>query len=218
VAGLNERRKQLNKEEQNKNKNMKKTTIITMVAAGLALSAVTSQAQLDLDVDGSATFSVSGSTTSFTLNNNLSSSLDPADTSVTGAFSGLGFSFLNTGSSASITGSETMTLSSGGSVSGLLTFANITEVGNDQDGVDIVAVVNYTGLTGSSTDAFLKELLADKAGSFDLTVSTPNNGNGLSQLSGPLAYAGTITPVPEASTVIAGALMLLPLGIGAIRA
>jgi hypothetical protein len=197
---------------------MKKLTIFAIVAAGLALSAPTSQAQVDLDVIGDVTFSVSSSTTSFVLDNDLSSFLDPSDTSITGTFSSSLLSFNNTASSASISGSETMTLSSGGSVSGTLTFANITVVGNDSDGIDIEAVVNYTGIMGSSTDAFLNQLSADKAGSFDLTLSTPSNGNALDDLSGVYSYAGTITPVPEPSYVMFGALMLLPVGIGAIRA
>ena len=50
------------------------------------------------------------------------------------------------------------------------------------------------------------------------------NNNGMYKGGGDIShfdiYGGTATatPVPEASTVVAGALMLLPLGVGAIRA
>lgn len=79
----------------------------------------------------------------------------------------------------------------------------------------------YEGQTGSDTVAFEDADLASGGTSEYLAVFTDINGyyDSYGQDQDDFSAAGCIlAPVPEANTVIAGALMLLPLGVGIVRA
>ncbi len=78
------------------------------------------------------------------------------------------------------------------------------------------ATINISDMTYSGLNSALLALLAGAGnGSMDLTFQfgTTESLDQLAALSSPLdagSYSGTLTPIPEAPTVIAGALLLLP--------
>jgi hypothetical protein len=91
-------------------------------------------------------------------------------------------------------------------------------------GVNAGLVVNVTGLSYAGVNANLLALLSGNGnGSMDLAF-TFNPAENLTQLTTgntafTTSYSGSIAvvPVPEASTVLAGALLLLPLGVSTLR-
>lgn len=90
-------------------------------------------------------------------------------------------------------------------------------------GVNAKATVNISNLLYNGANADLITLATAAAGNgsvnlsfqfapgMTLTALTTGNGPYLS------SYSGTLTPVPEPTTILAGALLLLPLGASTIR-
>lgn len=91
-------------------------------------------------------------------------------------------------------------------------------------GINAQAVVNLTGLTYGGNNADLRALVAGNSGSVDISFQF-NPAESLTQLStgsGPYltSYSGSLTgaSLPEPGTWLAGALPLLALAPGALRA
>jgi len=200
-------------------KNMKMKTLIAAAVAAVALAAATSQAQVMIQLGGgNIQFASSGNTFDF-----------PGTTGVTspGTDTGLTFTLGGTFTLGAPVGSNpyTSTVSGSGMISSadgfsgnyslvdLSTF-NFGATVNDQ------LAINVTGITYSGSNGDLKALAA--AG--DAVLILTFQGYTLPTLyntppTGDISYSGTLqSAVPEPSTVVAGALMLLPLGIGAVRA
>jgi len=196
-----------------------------MAAAGLTLSAATSQAQMvqnnDVNVTPSAIYSGSAGTVSFSQLANfntppqtgtiLSDVFNPGSglTDPTG-YTGITFAY-----QVSETGNDfvdTMSLGGFGSLSSVYVeyansgFSAPTTV-NFFNGILTIDFNPNAVLTGSKSDLIY---VFTTANSYNVNVATADDGVS--------ANTQDLAPVPEASTVMAGALMLLPLGIGAVRA
>jgi hypothetical protein len=107
-------------------------------------------------------------------------------------------------------------------LSGNVNWVQVYTVGST-GGFNAGATINLTGMTYSGSNTALDALLASAGdGSMNLTFQfgTTESLTQLSQLTGHLdsqSYSGTLAPVPEPTTVLAGALLLLPLGASAFR-
>jgi hypothetical protein len=222
---------------------MKQTLAIVGVAAGLAVSAATSQASLNFTGINDIQFNGSGS--SFQLNPIAGSITSPqfsfsgADAGLTGWVSGgpwaVNMASLYTASVGSITYQEA-SVAGGGQLSiydgsqtltGNLSWLEIHTSSRGQGGLTDSLSVNLTSLAYGGVNPDLLALVAGKNGNFDLTFqfsgTDPNlqdllNGTGTSTAS----YSGSISSstsaaVPEPSTVVAGAMLLLPLGVSVAR-
>jgi len=223
---------------------MKHQLTIAAIAAGVALSATSSQASLNFAGINNAQFNASGDT--FQLNPIAGSSLTPqfnftgADLGLTGWITGAPWSVNMAGLTSTTVGSITYQqapVSGGGqlnifdgvnTLTGNVSWNQIHLVSNGQGGISDSLSVNLTGIAYTGANADLLAL-----------ASQPNNGNlnltfqfsgtdptltGLFAGTGTqsVSYSGSIssaasTAVPEPSTVVAGALLLLPFGVSTLR-
>ncbi|HTR40308.1 MAG TPA: hypothetical protein VMH87_01660 [Pseudomonadales bacterium] len=202
---------------------MKKLTVMAAAGAALALTTVASQAQLQISSGTTALANISANV--LTLGNFGIT----GDSSLVGSFGGtfsinvpataLGGGFY----SSTINGTQTLRIDTGaGDPNGYLT-ALVTLISiNNSGGINTPNVqinlsnIQYTG----SGDADLAYLATSTLGYLELTTQVGYNAGTQQWTTAPggATYSGQLAPVPEANTVIAGALMLLPLGIGAVRA
>lgn len=226
------------------NENMKKQKLaIIAIAAGLAVSATTSQAALSLS------FSNQGLNTGIQFNGASSSfQLDPAPgslgapqfaiTSESGGVSSIGLvgwingspwtigSITTSGTvqSATVTGLGNLFINdgAGNNLTGNLTWMTMQ---TDQSAgfINSTLDLNITGLAYSGANADLLALANGGDGSLNLTFQF-NPGESLTQLTTGSAQVGSysgsiaaVSSVPEPSTVFAGALLLIPFGISAVR-
>jgi hypothetical protein len=217
-AGSKTKKKKKKKQEKQK-KNMKNyKTIIAAVALGLACSAVTSNAALvTLNPGGSALIG----DTSYTVGGTLIAQLASPYTTPSGDVG---------------TFSTAVYQNDPNNLLGGLTFVyteNLTAgfVGTmTVDGFNgTVAVGNVSGTpaqTASYTGNFLKFNWTPTGSDAPAPITTTfvvdtsslwYGGNIGSVQDGTTANPPTLAPVPEPSTVVAGILMLLPFGIGAVR-
>jgi hypothetical protein len=223
---------------------MKKQNLaIIAVAAGLAVSAASSQAALSLSFSNQGLntgIQFNGSSSSFQLNPAPGSLGAPqfAVTSETGGTSSIGLVGWINGSPWTIGAITT---------SGMIQSATVTGLGNlfinDGAGDNLTGNLNWmtiqtdqsagfinstldldiTSLAYSGLNVDLLALVHGGNGSLNLTFQF-NPGESLSQLTTGSAqigsYSGSFaggTSVPEPSTIIAGALLLLPFGISTAR-
>ncbi len=223
---------------------MKKHNIANIaVAAGLAVSATTSQAALSLS------FSNQGLNTGIQFNGASSSfQLDPSPgslgspqfevTSETGGSSSVGLAGWINGSpwtigsittsgniqSAMVTGLGNLFISdgAGNNLTGTLNWMTIQ---TDQSAgfINSSLDLNITDLAYSGANADLLALVNGGSGSMNLTFQF-NPGKSLTQLTTGSdqigSYSGSFaaaTSVPEPSTMVTGALLLLPFGISTAR-
>jgi hypothetical protein len=212
------------------------------VAAGLACAAATSQAGITLQYsslgNGAAIDFAGGS---FTFDNATSGPGIGNSFSVTGSkgtpapvgdsigdFGKISGSFAigtidGTGNFAPVTGSGTLTIADAtGSLTGTVVWNNIQQ-NNANGGLSIFGQINLSSVVYTGTKSDLFALANVGAGieslSFSFTPPIPT----LAQLKAggwTDSFAGEITsatPVPEATTEIAGALLLLPFGLSTLR-
>jgi len=224
---------------------MKQTLTIAAVAAGLAVSAATSQASLNFAGINNAQFNASGDT--FQLNPIAGSIATPqfqftgADSSLSGWITGAPWSVNMAGLTSTTVGSITYQqapVGGGGqlnifdgvnTLTGNLSWLQIHTVSDGQGGLADSLSVNLTGMAYTGLNADLLALLAGKNGNLNLTfqfsgtspnltsIYAGNTGVTVASFSGAISSAATVSAVPEPSTIVAGALLLLPLGASTLR-
>lgn len=222
---------------------MLRTKIVSIViAAGLAATSITSQAALSLSFSNQGLgtgIQFNGASSSFQLNPAPGSVAAPqfAITSETGGISSIGLKGWINGSpwtigaittsgltqSAPVTGLGSLFLNDGlgNNLTGTLSWMNIQTI-QSLGGVNAALLVNLSGLAYTGANVDLLALAAGGTGSLNLTFQF-NPGQSLDQLTAGSAqvssYSGSIagTAVPEPTTVIAGALLLLPFGASTVR-
>jgi hypothetical protein len=201
-------------------------TILAAAAVGLGLSAATSQASLNINSGG--TLGGLSQITSTTQNySDISGSLDLAGTLTSAVYSGVngltlgGDTFVYTLAESGAPGVNDVvdSLSLTGFAGTTYSVYYITPTGSQ---ISPAGTYNVAPSTGVITLLFNQNLTAGQGFSqivlYDSSPTyAPNLAAVLDTLSANTADLAP-APVPEASTVMAGALMLLPLGIGAVRA
>jgi hypothetical protein len=234
-------------EEQNNRqapKTYMKIKLTTAAAAGLAFTAITSQAALNFAGINNVQFNSTG--TSFQLNPIAASSTTPqfeftgADSSLTGWITGAPWVVNMAGLSSSTVGGLTYQqapVTGGGQLdifdgsktfTGNVTLLQIHTTSNGQGGVADSLSIDLTGLAYTGVNADLLALLAGKNGNINLTFQFSGTSPNLSDIyaagtgTTTASYSGSVSSaavsaVPEPSTLVAGSLMLLPFGVGALR-
>jgi hypothetical protein len=212
------------------------------VAAGLACAAATSQAGITLQYSslgngaaidfagGSFTFdnatSGAGIGNSFSVTSAIGTPAPVGDSA--GDFGKISGSFAigtidGTGNFAPVTGTGTLTITDGtGALTAQVVWNNIQQ-NSANGGLNINGQINLSTVVYTGTKSDLHALANVGAGieslSFSFTPPIPTLANlkagGITD-----SYSGNITstsPVPEPTTVIAGALLLLPFGLSTLR-
>jgi hypothetical protein len=126
--------------------------------------------------------------------------------------------------SASVTGGGTLTIpdGTGHDLTGTINWITIETVVGNASSVNGGLLVNVTGLSYSGSLTDLENLVASSFGTMDLSFGF-SPAKTLTQLSTGTghyntAYSGNITgAVPEPTTMISGALLLLPFGASTLR-
>jgi hypothetical protein len=222
---------------------MKHKLTIAAFAAGLALSATTSQATLNFAGINNAQFNASGDT--FQLNPIAGSALTPqfeftgADVGLTGWITGAPWS-VNMGALSSttvgsityqqapVTGGGQLNIYDGSTtLTGNVVWNQIHMTSNGQGGISDSLTVNLTGIAYTGANADLQALAVTPNGNLNVTFQFSGTDPSLTALfagSGATtaSYSGSIssaanTAVPEPSTVVAGVMLLLPFGISTLR-
>jgi hypothetical protein len=222
-----------------------KRILFTALVAGAALSATVTEASLSFaNLPGSSITFAGGSSaasgSSFTINGtatpdatlgaNEQWQVTSGSTAYLGAFTGV--TTWNYGAvSGPVGGTESANVTTPGGQFTLDDLANHAVVGNinwitistyyASGSLNSAALINISGMTYGGSDPVLQALVNGGSGSITLSFSfatgldllalttsaTPNSDS----------YAGSIAAVPEPTTVLAGALLLLPLGASAFR-
>ncbi len=225
---------------------MKQKLTIAAIAAGVALTATTSQATLNFTGINNAQFNASGDT--FQLNPIAGSVLTPqfdftgaANLGlhgwITGAPWAVNMGALSSTTVGSITYQQAPIVGGGqlnvfdgvNTLTGNVSWGQIHTISDGQGGIADSLTVNLTGMAYTGANADLLALASNpNAGNLNLTFqfsgTSPNltsifaGGTSVSTAS----YSGSIssapsTAVPEPSTVVAGALLLLPFGVSTVR-
>ena len=223
---------------------MKQKLAIAAVAAGLAVSATNSQATLNFAGINNAQFNASGDT--FQLNPIAGSTLTPqfdfsgADSSLTGWITGAPWTVNMASLSSTTVGSityEQVPVAGGGqlniydgvnTLTGNVSWLQIHTTSNGQGGVADSLSVNLTGIAYTGLNADLLALAAGGIGNLNLTFQFSGTSPNLTSIFAgntgitTASYSGSVSPanvsaVPEPSTVVAGILLLLPLGASTVR-
>jgi hypothetical protein len=225
---------------------MRHLKTITLAALALAVSLATSTGALSLNFNGMSGTSLqfNGIGSSFQLNPTAGSPATPqfSITSVTG---GLGdavglVGWVDSGpwaygpitvsglvQTANVTGGGVLHISDGigGEMTGTVDWIQLLTI-YSIGGVNAQLGINIHGLSYSGNNQDLNDLVVNGDGAMNLSFQF-NPGKTLTQLTtgtGPYrtSFSGSIAPgelaaVPESSTIIAGALLLLPFGASTIR-
>jgi hypothetical protein len=218
---------------------MKKQNIAVIAAAvALAASVTTSQASLNFYGLGNMVFNTSPSD-SFTLSPVSGSSSTPqfgfigADSSLVGWVSGGPFT-VNMGTlvSSDAGAIQTASVTSGGTLNiwdgtqdltGTVNWIQIqTDTAVGQGGVADSLAINLSNISYSGSNGDLLALKNSKGGNINMTFQFSGSDPSLTTLftspGGTTAsYSGSISAVPEPSTVVAGFLLLLPFGVSTLR-
>lgn len=223
---------------------MKHKLTIAAIAAGVALSATTSQATLNFAGINNAQFNAAGDT--FQLNPIAGSVLTPqfdftgSGMGLTGWITGAPWSVnmgsLSTTTVGSITYQQAPVIGGGqlnvydgvNTLTGNVSWGQIHTISDGQGGVADSLSVNLTGIAYTGANADLQALALNQNGNLNLTFqfsgTSPNltsifagsTGVATASYSGSISSAAS-TAVPEPSTVVAGALLLLPFGVSTVR-
>jgi len=222
--------------------NMKNWRKLTAVVTGLTLSAATSQAAISLDFGNANTEGIqfNGSASSFQFDP-LTGSVGTPQFQVTseqGGSAAVGlYGWINNGpwaigaitvngslQTASVTGTGALAVSdaSGKLLTGNVNWVTI-QTANYAGAINASLVVNVSNLAYAGANADLLTFV-HQAGSLDLTFQF-SPGMTLTQLTsgaGPYtsSFSGSlsgVSAVPEPTTMIAGALLLLPFGASTVR-
>jgi len=219
---------------------------LAIIAAAVALAAcvTTSQAALSLNFSSVVGANIQfGPGSQFGFNPNPGSFSAPQwqITTVTGGGAALGkYGWFNGGpwtigvvntvgsvQSANVVGSGQLVIWDGGPsgnassyLTGTVNWGLIQTTGS-AGAINAALNINLSGLSYSGLNADLIALANGKNGSVNLTFQF-NPGKTLSELVSlqqglTTSYSGSITAIPEPSTVVAGALLLLPFGVSTIR-
>ena len=223
---------------------MKQQLTIAVAALGLAVSASTSQASLNFAGINNVQFNANGDT--FQLNPIAGSAVTPqfeftgADKGLTGWISGgpwsVNMASLSTTTVGSLTyqqapvsgGAQLNIFDGTSTLTGNLNWLQIHTSSLGQGGVADSLSINLFNIAYGGLNADLQALAAGKTGNINFTFqfsgSNPTlqdlfNGSGstTASYSGSVSSATDVSSVPEPSTVVAGAMLLLPLGISAVR-
>jgi hypothetical protein len=223
---------------------MKQKITVAAVAAGLAFTAVTSHATLNFAGINNAQFNASGDT--FQLNPIAGSIATPqftftgADAGLTGWITGAPWAVTLASLTSTTVGSityEQAPVVGGGqlnifdglkTLTGNLVWLQIHTLSNGQGGVADSLSVNLTGLAYTGVNADLLTLLAGKNGNLNMTFQFSGTSPNLTSIYAgntgvnTASYSGSISStavsgVPEPSTIVAGAMLLLPFGVSTIR-
>jgi hypothetical protein len=219
---------------------MKQKLSLIAVAIGLALTVTTSQATMSFTGINNAQFNANGTT--FQLNPIAGSSTTPqfdftgVDAGLVGWISGgpwqVNMASLTTTTVGSITYQQAPLLGGGqlnifdgvNTLTGNLSWGQIHTISDGQGGVADSLTLNLTGLTYAGLNGNLLALANGQTGNLNLTFQFSGTSPNLSSIySGATeasiaSYSGSIsTVVPEPSTIVAGALLLLPFGISSFR-
>jgi hypothetical protein len=221
---------------------MKKTKLTSLgfglaAAIGLALCANTAQAAISLDFANLPRTAIqfNGAASSFQLNPTSGGN----QFQITGGGTGSAVLFqgnvasgpwtygpittVGNHQSANVTGGGVLTISDGSAdLTGNVNWIEVSTTGSI-GGVNAALVVNVTGITYSGTDPDLMSLATSSDGSMNLSFQFSPSKTLTDLTTGVLpyktSYSGSISniPVPEPTTMLAGALLLLPFGVSAIR-
>jgi hypothetical protein len=217
-----------------------KITKIALLAAGLVAATVTSQAALSLNFSNLEDTTIQfGAGSSFQLNPTAGSLATPqfeitSSLGGTGSANGL-FGWINGNpwtigaittsgnlQTASVTGAAFLFLNdgAGNDLTGNLNWVTIHTF-NSAGGINAALALNVTGLTYAGGNADLLTLAAGGTGSLNLTFQFSSGATLTDLTTGTSAqvtsYSGSLAVVPEPSTMIAGALLLLPFGATTLR-
>jgi len=208
------------------------TKIIAIVAAGIACTALTSQASVVLTIgsNGNGIQFGGGGNGTFSFLGTFNVSGDP---SLTGSFTGSPFTFSSPvaasgGLVSTVSPLGGLTISDG--VKTLTATVNWVELFSNASGqsgtFNDQGVLNLSNIVYTGSDANLVSLASTGFGGAVLSFSfAPGNGQTLTALYGASqnslitdSYSGQLSAgVPEPTTIAAGAMMLLPFGLGALR-
>ncbi len=218
-----------------------KSILLKTIVIGATLSATLTQAALTLDLSslpGSA-IAFGGSSSDFTITDNGSGQQwwvteenggTGSALALYGMFTGGPWSYgpitVNgadqTATVTTTTGAFEITDASSLQATGNVNWVQVSTHDLGNGGVNADVTVNISGMAYSGLNADLQTLVASGQGSVDLSFSFSTSATltDLSTGSGPYdtSYAGSLTAVPEPTTVIAGVLLLLPLAAGGLRA
>ena len=208
------------------------------VAAGLACVSVSSQANVVLsyssDPDSLISFTSSGfsfvntvtpGNPTFTVTSASGSSAIGDSVGDLGSITGGPFVITSiSGNQGTVTGSGTLTIAdgTGHNLTGSVSWSTIGQIGTGNI-LNLNGAINLRSIAYTGTKVDLKALANVTAGIQTVSFSFAGSMPSLAQLqAGPItdAFAGQISstsPVPEPSTVIAGALLLLPFGLSTVR-
>jgi hypothetical protein len=210
------------------------------VAAGLACAAVSSQANVVLSYASTANsviqftptgFSFVNTTTpgspTFSVGNSSGTSANGDSIGDLGTITGGPFvitSINGAGNQGTVSGSGTLTIADGhgNNLTGSISWSTIGQIGNGNI-LNLNGIINLSSIAYSGPSVDLKALANVTAGiqtvSFSFSGSSPSlaqlqAGNVSDSFSGQIS---STSPVPEPTTVIAGALLLLPFGLSTLR-
>jgi hypothetical protein len=210
------------------------------VAAGLACAAASSRADITLDFSSTTDSEINFTPSGFSFINTVSSanptlhidSSTGAGDSVGDLGSITGGPFVITsisGSTATVTGTGTLSIDDGHGhdLTGTVTWNTIGQIGTF-NGLNVNGLLNLSTITYSGSQLDLQTLASYKTGvqtvGFSFAIPTPPGPPSLAQLQAGgynTSFSGQIfastSVLPEPTTVIAGALLLLPFGLGALR-
>jgi hypothetical protein len=221
---------------------MKNIKLITASVASLLGAAATSQAQITLNFASTTTGETTGSQIEFDSGGSFHFDLGTpsgadfvigassigsgvGDTGVIGGTFQIGTPIL-LGILAPVTGAGTISINDGlGTATSDYLTANlhwndISQIGTGGT-LNFSGTINLMNISYTGTQTALQALV-NAGGAVDTigyTFSSPETLNQLSNLSSPLetSFAGSIAAVPEPTTIIAGAMMLLPFGASTLR-
>lgn len=206
---------------------------IGMAALGLALSALTSQASITLDVaNQKGDIQFQGSTLSFVDINGgshdqfvVTSSSGVGDSVnlkgwITGSWTIGSITTIGGVQTATVTGTGVFHLSDGTQeLTANLTWQDISTVGTSGN-LNTAGAINLSNISYSGLNQDLLDLKASGSPTIVLSYSFIP-GKTLTQLTSGGVYktgfSGQVSAVPEPSTVVAAALLLLPFGASTIR-
>jgi hypothetical protein len=219
--------------------NVTSRIFLATLTAGVAICAATSQAALDFaNLTGTAIEFTSGSQFSFTGGAAQWDVTTPGSAAegLDGAFSVTGGSWtygpittsstiLGVQETANVTTTGgTLAINDGGGnfLTGNINWVQIYTLNGAIGGLNAGATVNVTGLTYSGSNAALLALLSGSGdGTLDLTFQFDPAVmlDALANTAVPVdtSYSGSLTAVPEPATILAGVLLLLPLGMSTLR-
>jgi hypothetical protein len=209
------------------------------VAAGLACAAASSRADItlqfstgttggDIDFTGGGNFSFvnGGGGSSFQIGTASGSSATGDSFGDLGSIAGTFQIGTISGSTATVNGAGTLSINDGlgHDLTGTVTWSTIGNLGTGNT-LNVTGLLNLSTITYSGTQKDLQALAGFQTGEqvVSFSFAPPESladlaAGGLTDtISGQISAFASTNVLPEPTTVIAGALLLLPFGLGAVR-